>query len=355
MFRDGLTRVRRSAWLRVATRSAIGVVALSAAAQLAVQTASADPRCMIVPNPTETHHTDCPGKDLTNIGWAHTHLEWANLAGANLTDAHLKDAHLDHANLSHADLTNAHMEQSFLTYTDFSFATLRSRPTDLNGPLLQMEGAHMFMATLNGANIDYAIWTGTDLTKAKLRGATVGAYFSQTTLTGADLTNAWVSSTTWQAAVLKDVTFCHTWLYGVGYRDDGCPRNRAVARMEAPPILRGPGRIVVTGQINRLGIRGVAVYCKNNSYVESADDGRGRTILGQPLLNLLSRPAIVTSSSSPLTSLALGQRGKRLATGIHLQFYPAANTRPRYPVRFKAIVFCTPRRPDAWQLAGRRQ
>jgi hypothetical protein len=316
-----------------------------------VPLASADPRCVIVPNPTETRHTDCPGKDLTNVGWAHEHLEWANLAGANLTDAHLKDAYLDHANLSRADLTNAHLEVARLNYADLSFAVLRSRPRDITGPVLDMSGAQMIHAKLNGANVEDAVWTGTNLTHAELRGTVASAYFSQTKLVLADLTNAQFF-TNWQAADMRGATLCHTFLKGRGTVDSGCPRGGAIPVMEARPLLRGPGRIAINSQINRFGIRGVDVYCKNNSYVESADGRRGRTIVDQPRVNLVSPPTI-TESSSPLTSLAQGRRGARLVTAIHLQFYPEAQINPVFPLRFKAVVFCTARRGDAWKLAGR--
>ena len=355
MLRDRVRKLRGgSLWLRAATRCTVGAVAAFGVAQVALPTASADPRCAIVPNPTETHHTECPGKDLTDIHWAHDDLEWANLAGANLTDAHLRGAHLDHANLSHANLTNALMQESTLTYTDFTFATMRSRPVDLTGPLLHMEGAKMFRANLDGANLDYPIWTGTDLTKATLRGAVVGSYFSQTTLTDADLTNAQVLSYTWRAAVLTGTIFCHTFVIDVGTVNSGCPPNRAVPRMEAAPILHGVGRIVITGQINRFGIRGVSVSCVNNTYVESADARGGRPIVGQPRLDLISSPKVVADSSSPLTiSPGQGPLRRQPVTGIHLEFYPADNTSPKYPLAFKAIVYCTARRPDAWMLFSR--
>lgn len=208
--------------------------------------AAATSSCVLVENPTLSHHTVCPGQDLYHATWSHDNLRYADLAGSNLTGAHLRLAHLDWANLSGATLTLAQMQESTATHTNFTGANLTdvsmqdstldhadmtdaqllSRPDDLKGPIVDMTGASMPFSILNGARLEGGDWTDVDLQDAKLRGVIATPYFSHTILVNADLTNATIF-TNWQNADLRQAILCNTYLQGRGIDNSGCPKKQS--------------------------------------------------------------------------------------------------------------------------------
>lgn len=207
-------------------------------------TAAPTPNCVLVANPTKSHHTVCPDQNLNHAEWSHEDLRYADFQGSNLTGAHFRLAHLDYANLSHATLTDAQMQQITAKYADFKDAILTNvsmqdskldhddmtdakfvdspDPYSGKGPRLDMAGAFMPFSTLNGARLEGGNWSKVDLQDAKLRGVIAAPYFSHTILVHADLTNA-VIFTNWQDADLRLAIFCNTYLQGRPIDNSGCP------------------------------------------------------------------------------------------------------------------------------------
>jgi hypothetical protein len=97
--------------------------------------------CTIVPNPTPTHHTVCPG---------------ANLIGGSLVDWNLSFAVLTRANLSGDDAQGAkftHSDLQMATITHTSLADANLFGTDL-------KGANLSDSSLSGAVVKYAHLSG---------------------------------------------------------------------------------------------------------------------------------------------------------------------------------------------------
>jgi uncharacterized protein YjbI with pentapeptide repeats len=84
--------------------------------------------CLVVWQPTSSHHTSCAGADLSSIDLRQLDLEYADLSGANLTRANLEGTDLEHADLSNANLTLADLGNpagsGSLAGTDFQYADL---------------------------------------------------------------------------------------------------------------------------------------------------------------------------------------------------------------------------------------
>lgn len=227
----------RAALVATLTMVPLGMVALTDTS------AAATSSCVLVENPTLSHHTMCPGQDLIKVPWAHENLRYADLAGSNLTGAHFRLAHLDwanlsgatltdalmqestatHANFTRANLTNVNMQDSTLDHADMTDAQFLSRPDSLQGPNVDMTGASMPFSILNGARVE-GVWTDVDLQDGKLRGVIATPYFSHTILVHADLTNATIF-TNWQNADLRLAIFCNTYLQGKGIDNSGCPKK----------------------------------------------------------------------------------------------------------------------------------
>ena len=206
------------------------------------------PNCVLVKNPTESHHTVCPGQNLYHAEWSHEDLRYADLKGSNLTGAHFRLAHLDWANLSHATLTDAQMQEitgryadftdailiivsmqhSTLDHADMTGAQLLDRPDADNpkGASLDITNTSMPFATLNGARLEGGNWTGVDMQDDKLRDVIATPHFSDTILVHADLTNATIF-TNWQNADLRLAILCNTYLQGRGIDNSGCPKKQS--------------------------------------------------------------------------------------------------------------------------------
>jgi uncharacterized protein YjbI with pentapeptide repeats len=100
--------------------------------------------CLIVWQPTVSHHTSCSGKALSNIDLHVFDLEYADFSGANLTKANFASTDLEHANLTNANLTSAN---------------IGTNPYNLNGADLQystLTGVNFTNALLSNANFSYS-------------------------------------------------------------------------------------------------------------------------------------------------------------------------------------------------------
>jgi uncharacterized protein YjbI with pentapeptide repeats len=104
--------------------SAICALVAPSAAQAASSSTHQVGGCAVVENPTQEHHTDCPGANLTHANLPRAKLAFANLSGADLTSADLSDADLANANLTGVKLTFANMIGANLSRAELSEAFL---------------------------------------------------------------------------------------------------------------------------------------------------------------------------------------------------------------------------------------
>ena len=118
-------------------------------------------------------------------------LKYVNLSGAKLSNAALNGADLRYADLSGAKLSNAALNGADLRYADLSSANLLG--ADLSGADLlgaDLSGADLLGADLSGADLSGAKLRHVDLSGAKLRYADLkGADLSNADLNGSDTTN----------------------------------------------------------------------------------------------------------------------------------------------------------------------
>jgi uncharacterized protein YjbI with pentapeptide repeats len=168
--------------------------------------------CTIVPNPSATNFTNCPGADLN-----HADLSSLNLAYADLAGAHLNSASVSHTNFDNADLAGAGLSkaESYDNVTYFDSANLKKADlagagladtqfvkADLqrawlvgariiNGDFIQahLHGANLTNTGLNGSGLQRSDLTYTNLTDANLDDVQLqGADLKGATLTGANVT-----------------------------------------------------------------------------------------------------------------------------------------------------------------------
>lgn len=80
--------------------------------------------CTVVDDPTQEHHTNCPGANLSQADLSRAKLSFANFSGADLTSANLSDADLASTNLSRAKLTFANLIGANLSRAELADAFL---------------------------------------------------------------------------------------------------------------------------------------------------------------------------------------------------------------------------------------
>jgi len=130
---------------------------------------------------------DLRGADLTGVNLEGADLSFAELDNANLIGANLKGAKLYFANARSAILNQADLRGAVLSDINFKDALLGN----IDGRGIWMHGAKLGGAKLVQAKLKKARFWHSDLTDTLLRDADLeGAEFSQTSLEGANLTNA---------------------------------------------------------------------------------------------------------------------------------------------------------------------
>jgi uncharacterized protein YjbI with pentapeptide repeats len=144
--------------------------------------------CTIVPNPSPTNYTDCPGADLSGDNLANTDFEYANLAGADFYGSIVRGSNLENADLAGVNLSGADGQ------ADYSGANLTD--ADLAG----------------GGNYDSGDFANANLTGAVLSGGFDGDNFTNANLTQADMSGGsfdsadTFSGTTWSDTTCPDGT-----------------------------------------------------------------------------------------------------------------------------------------------------
>ena len=136
---------------------------------------------------------DLRGADLTRVNLEGADLSFAELDNANLNGANLKNATFYFANARSAILSQADLRGAVLSDVNLEDAILG----DIDGRGIWMHGAKLGRAKLFRAKLKKARFWYSDLTDALLRDADLeGAEFLQTSLEGANLTNAILRSVT---------------------------------------------------------------------------------------------------------------------------------------------------------------
>jgi Pentapeptide repeats (8 copies) len=128
--------------LAVTAVASIGVVIVPSAALAGPSSTHRVGGCTVVESPTQEHHTDCPGANLTRASLSNAKLSFANFSGADLT----------YADLSGADLSNANLTGAKLTYANMIAA---------NFSRAELSGAFLFGAMVNRANLFDVHWYNT--------------------------------------------------------------------------------------------------------------------------------------------------------------------------------------------------
>ncbi len=128
--------------LAVTAVASIGAVVVPSTALAGPSSTHRVGGCTVVESPTQEHHTDCPGADLTRANLSNAKLSFANLSGAELT----------YADLSGADLSNANLTGAKLTFANMIGANL-SRA--------ELAEAFMYQAKVNRANLFDVHWYST--------------------------------------------------------------------------------------------------------------------------------------------------------------------------------------------------
>ena len=101
-------------------------------------------------------------KDKDVEGDSSVYLKGIQLPGADLRNANLEGADLSFTNLEGADLWNANLEGAELGFANLEGANLRNA---------NLEGAELIVTNLEGANLSFANLEGADLMATNLEGA----------------------------------------------------------------------------------------------------------------------------------------------------------------------------------------
>lgn len=206
----------------LAASAAFGLIGVLPTANAADMTAGQVTQALFKARPGDVVALDA--RDLRELDLAGIDFKGANLAASNLYGADLSAANLQRTNLSGATLDRANVAR-----TDFSFANLE------NVSLLRLTifttlerdpreaprftGANMRMSKLSGW-LDGTDFSETDLTGAVFglqdahsegllasRVRLVGANFSQSVMTGADLSGSQLTHVRFVKATVRDVNF----------------------------------------------------------------------------------------------------------------------------------------------------
>jgi uncharacterized protein YjbI with pentapeptide repeats/lysophospholipase L1-like esterase len=152
-----------------------------------VHASTEDADCVVVENPTPTHHTDCHGMDLVFENLSNKNLSYADFSGATMTSAILTKANLTDANLAGADLAASIAGGANFTGADLQDARA---PGEARWMRVDLNGANLSGINLHTAHMDSATAVGANFTGADLGEADLPADLSKATLRGANLSEA---------------------------------------------------------------------------------------------------------------------------------------------------------------------
>jgi uncharacterized protein YjbI with pentapeptide repeats len=180
--------------------------------------------CVIVPNPTPTVHTVCPGADLAGanligVDFSYADLEHADLSGATANDETWLAIDATGINLTGAVFTNVRMTGSLAgaVMHGMTFTETQSLGAAIGGSgVTDLSGADLTDADLNAFIIE------ANLTNADFTGAQLQVEWSDNTLTG----SIWTGSSVLPANQVVETTLTYgthvTWPAPSGDLPFGC-------------------------------------------------------------------------------------------------------------------------------------